>query len=387
MKRSFALPALIIVMMAAVASAAPRKNADSPSSKAPPASVSSDTEAQVVLGGQSLFPIRGKVLSFSPEDRARTISGRLSRLAKDPLFHTESIKVIESESSSDIVSGDLIIMSVAEGDAKSEGKPRPELAEEYAAKIRTAVEARNKEYSIRSILFGALYTFLATLILIVTIIIINRFLPKTISTIESWRGTFIRSVKFQSIEVLNEERISATLISTVRGIRVVLLLGLFYLYIPLVLSFFPWTRGMASNLFNYILTPLEKAGHAFISYLPNIFFLAGHCSYHSLHPQVNQFRFFRDREADHHYPGLLSRLGHTQFQDSPFFDDCICRCGGLPLPAGSRLSGFQGGVGISGSALFTGIFFGNFKYRGGGHPDLYAGLQTGGPGQDSGYGW
>jgi small-conductance mechanosensitive channel len=48
---------------------------------------------------------------------------------------------------------------------------------------------------------------------------------------------------------------------------------MFYFYIPLVLSFFPWTRGMANKLFDYILTPLEKSGLAFVEYLPNLFYL------------------------------------------------------------------------------------------------------------------
>ena len=77
--------------------------------------------------------------------------------------------------------------------------------------------------------------------------------------IESWRGTRIRSLRFQTFEVLHEDRIIAILISMSRWARIMFFLGLFYFYIPLVLSFFPWTRGFASTLFDYILTPIVRS--------------------------------------------------------------------------------------------------------------------------------
>ena len=229
--------------------------------------------AQVMLDGKPLLEIKIRVLSFSPEDRAKTISSRLAKLAKDPLFQADSLKVVDSENTTDIASGDIVIMSVTDDDALAVGKPRLALAEEYAVTIRSAVKARNKEYSIRSILFGALYSLFATLLLFAAITVINRFFPKIIIKIQSWRGTYIRSIRIQSTEILNEERIAGAIISFIRGARTVILLGLLYLYIPLVLSFFPWTHGMATKLFTYILTPIEKAGLAFVNYLPNIFFL------------------------------------------------------------------------------------------------------------------
>jgi len=271
--RSLFTLAMIILMTSAMSWAAPQKKTASTVPVAVPNTVPAPAIGLVILSGKPVLSIKTRVLSFSPEDRAKTISSRLDRLAKDPLFQPSSLKVVDSENTSDIISGDMVVMSVADGDAAAEGKPRLILAEEDAAKIRAAVEARNKEYSMHSILFGALYTLLATLALITALVLINHFLPKLIIKLESWRGTYIRSIRFQSIEILNEARIAAAITSLIRGTRFVLLLGLLYLYIPLVLSFFPWTHGMATKLFEYILTPIEKVGMSFVSYLPNIFFL------------------------------------------------------------------------------------------------------------------
>lgn len=275
MARLFISLALLmsISMTATIACAAPQKQTD----KTAPAAVHDTApilpEAQVTLDGKPLLVIKSKVLSFSPEDRAKAVSSRLSKLVKDPFFSVDSVKVVDSETTSDIVTGDMILMSVTDADALADSKPRLALAEEFAVKIRSAVEARYKEYSMRSILFGALYSLLATLALIAAMSVINRYFPKIITKIGSWRGTYIKSIRFQSIEVLHEERIVAFLISALRAARLVVMLGLFYLYLPLVLSFFPWTRGMATKLLDYILAPIEKVGMSFVSYLPNIFFL------------------------------------------------------------------------------------------------------------------
>lgn len=148
--------ALFILMTATMASAAPQKKPVD-SAPIPVKSIAPQLpEAQVELDGKPLLAIKAKVLSFSPEDRAKAVSSRLAKLIKDPLFNAESLKVMDSETTTDIVAGDTILMSVTEADAQAEGKPRLALAEEYAAKIRAAVVAHNKAYSMRTILFLSL---------------------------------------------------------------------------------------------------------------------------------------------------------------------------------------------------------------------------------------
>ncbi len=59
----------------------------------------------------------------------------------------------------------------------------------------------------------------------------------------------------------------------VKIVRISLVCILFYIYLPLVFSFFPWTRGLAAILFGYVFAPLKVAWRGLISYLPNVFFI------------------------------------------------------------------------------------------------------------------
>ncbi len=331
----------ILAVTAALAFAAPAVQ-----SVAPPL-----PEAQVTLDAKPLFAIKVKVLSFSPQDRAKAISSRLAKLARDPLFQIDTLKVMHGDSSSDIVTGDTILMSVTEADAQAAGKPRAALAEELVGKIRVALEARNREYSMRSILYGVGYSLLATLVLVAALLVINRFLPRIIAAIESWRGTFIRSIRIQSVDVLREERIVAFLISLVRWTKLLLLLGLFYLYIPLVLSFFPWTRGMAATLFDYILDPVRNVGESFVSYLPKVFFLLVIIVITHYAIKFSKFIFSEIENQTITIPGFYPDWAESSFKIARFLIIAFAAVVAFPYLPGSESPAFKG------VSVFLGVLF------------------------------
>jgi len=351
MIRTFILLVQILAVTVVIASAAPQAAAR----KAPPSPehIISEPlpEAQVILDGTPLLAIKTRVLSFSPEDRAKAISSRLAKLAHDPLFPVDSLKVVDSDTSSDLAAGDMILMSVTDADAQAAGKARLALAEEHARVFRLALETRNREYSTRSILIGALYSLLATLVLIVAVMLINRLLPRVIATIESWRGKYIRSIRIQSIEILHEDRITSFIITTFRGTRTVLLLGLFYLYIPLVMSFFPWTRGMATKLFDYILTPVEIVGLSFVSYLPKIFFLLVIAVITHFAIKLSRFIFDEIEKQTIIIPGFYPDWAESSFKISRFLILAFAVVVAFPYLPGSSSPAFKG------VSVFLGVLF------------------------------
>jgi small-conductance mechanosensitive channel len=59
-----------------------------------------------------------------------------------------------------------------------------------------------------------------------------------------------------------------------RALRVVATLLVLYFYVPLVLSFFPWTAPLSRRIVGIALRPFANAWNGFIDYLPNLFYLA-----------------------------------------------------------------------------------------------------------------
>ncbi len=230
-------------------------------------------QAEVKVGDKTLFSVPG-VLSFSAGARAAAISARINELSKQVLFNPDSISVADRGNSSDIMAGDLIVMSVTEEDASLAGQDRSALANDYGQRIRATLTALRREYSLKSLLLGALYALIATAGMIAIFGIFRRIFPKIYRTIEGWRGTRIRSLRIQKFELLPAYRITGFAIGIAKLLRFVLGLIVLYFYASLVLGFFPWTRGYAQILVGYVLSPLRTTADAVVAYLPNLFFIA-----------------------------------------------------------------------------------------------------------------
>ncbi len=244
-----------------------------PSSLQSPVAPALPPLAPVTINGKVLFSVQG-VLSFPASARAAAISARIHDLSKDVMFKPESLVVADAEGTSDIVAGDLVVMSVTDQDAKLSGKPRRELASEYANQIRLALVALRHDYSLKRLILGGVYAVISTLILILIFRFLGFVFSKLYQKLDSWRGTLIPSLRIQKFEILPADRIADFAIGIGKLLRFALVLVALYFYASLVLGFFPWTRGYAQLLVGYVLSPLTLVGTAFIAYLPNVFFIA-----------------------------------------------------------------------------------------------------------------
>jgi small-conductance mechanosensitive channel len=230
-------------------------------------------EAPVTLNGKVVFQVRG-ILSFSAEARAAAITKRITDLSKDVTFDPRSLAVSDAEGTSDIVAGDLVLMSVTEQDALLANKPRHALAQEYADRINVTLTILRKEYSVKSLTLGGVYALIAMVILVVIFRILNFLFPKLYRKIDSSRGTLIPSLRIQKFEILPADRITDFIIGLAKLLRFALVLVFLYFYASLALGFFPWTRGYARVLVGYIVFPLKVIRETVVAYLPNLFFIA-----------------------------------------------------------------------------------------------------------------
>ena len=309
------------------------------------------TSAAVLLDKKPVLTIRTGVLSFTPAERARAISVRLARLVRDPLLSAEMITVADNEVTSDIVVQDLVLLAVTEADAQAQGKPRQELAQEYAEQIRSAIKAYRSERSLRHLVIDAGQALAVTLLLILLLFAMKRYAPRLESLITSWKGTRIRSIHFQSIEFVNEERIVTLLLTVLRFMRILLVIGLLYLYIPLVLSFFPMTEGIAARLFGYIETPVVKIWQGVVAYLPNVFFVAviSVCTFYVI--RFSKFLFSEVERQHITLPGFYPDWAMPSFKIVRFLIIAFALVVAFPYLPGSDSPAFKG------VSVFLGVLF------------------------------
>ncbi len=239
------------------------------------AAVPSDTVAgaPVVFGTDTLFRLYGNLGPFSAAARAAAIPGQLGRVAP-ALEGGDSVVVTNGDSYSELAVGDVVVMTVVDADAQPLGATRPAVADRYARQLRTAVMAAQARVTARAIVMDAAYAVLATALLVLLLWLLSVGFPKLYVKIDTLRRVRLPAIRIQSYELLSAGRLSALLVGAARVLRVILTLVLFYIYIPLVLSFFPWTAPLSQRIVGYALHPFGVAGMAFVAYVPNLFYLA-----------------------------------------------------------------------------------------------------------------
>jgi small-conductance mechanosensitive channel len=237
-------------------------------------SVAPVTGAPVQVQGKTLFVIQEGYFSFTPADRANAIGARIERLSKESKARIDTIRTYDEETTTAIVAGDVVIMTVTSQDAKAAGKPRQILAQEYAGKIRDAAESLRQQYSLRTVTVGVFWGVVATIAYLLILKLLSVLFRHTYSSIRSWHGTYIHTIRIQRLELLPAERITALLLVAARGLRALLMVAMTYAYVSFTFSLFPWTRGYADLLLGYVLYPLGVVGHAAVAFVPNLFFIA-----------------------------------------------------------------------------------------------------------------
>ena len=238
----------------------------------PPAQAQApETGAPVMLGDRTLFHVQERMYSFSPEDRATAIGDRLTNLARDPFFSPDQLRLEEGDSTTDIIAGDRILMSVTERDATRLGRPRLEIAQEYLVLFQQAIRDYKSAYGWRTLAREIGYTLLTTLALYLLLRLLAKLFRKLRRIVVGWRETHIRSLYIQKVELLTAEQITRMLLALLKLSRGAVTLLLLYVYLSVTFSFFPQTRSWADILVGYALRPILATITAIVNYLPDLF--------------------------------------------------------------------------------------------------------------------
>jgi small-conductance mechanosensitive channel len=215
----------------------------------------------------TLFYVYNRQGSFTPQERAEAISRRINKLSDDYAFSADSVVVMPSESSSDILYKNNIIVSVSDKDAAFQNTTKEKLAAGMRVIIDKAVVQYQSETSWQTLLKEGLTALLVILIVILFIYAINR-LFRWIAVKAG--NLFNKGVKLKNYELLNAERQVYALNFVLKTIKWVIILLLIYLALPVLFGIFPFTRDISNTLLGYILSPLKRIGLAVWDYIPNL---------------------------------------------------------------------------------------------------------------------
>ena len=229
--------------------------------------------APVTIDGIVLFRVRG-IAGLPATERASQIAGRIRALAHDRSFDPASLALASGEQYSWIGSAARPVVRITDPDAEIEGLDRALLAEVYRDRIREAITGYRAARTREALFTAARRVAVATLLSAAAIFVIWRLSRWLRGWLDRRFRQRVQTVAIQSFEVMRADRIwtlVGSLVQLLAGVGAVVV-GI--LYVRTVLAVLPWTRGLASDVDDWVLHPLAVLGNGFVDMLPDLVFLA-----------------------------------------------------------------------------------------------------------------
>jgi small-conductance mechanosensitive channel len=224
----------------------------------------------VVLGEDTLFFVYARLGSLSAKARADVVSVRIKNLADDYSFDTDSLKVVPSDLSTDIVYNENVIKSVTDMDAIWENSDQENLARKYVSKISRSIKKYQKEHDWKAILVDISIAILVIAALVFILYFIGKFFRFLKRRIYNQRGRKFKGLKFGDYEVLDAGRQVNVLFGILNIVRWIVMLILVYITLLILLGIFPWTGRFSGKMFSYLLDPINNILVSIWYYLPNL---------------------------------------------------------------------------------------------------------------------
>jgi small-conductance mechanosensitive channel len=229
--------------------------------------------AAVTLDGEVLFQVRG-VPAYPADERAKVITKRIKAIAADYSVAAESLRVVEMEDRTKIMAGDGLVLAFIDADAAVEGVSRQLMAERVLIRIKEAIASYRNDRSPRVLLVNTLYALGATVLLAIVLFVIRGAFRRMDAVAEGRLRSRIEALEAQSHQLVQARQLRQALHGLLKGLYLLAVLVLGYIYLHYVFGLYPWTRPFAARLLAIFLDPLQAMGLGFIESLPGMAFVA-----------------------------------------------------------------------------------------------------------------
>ncbi len=231
-------------------------------------------ETEVVrLDGEPLFRVRGMV-GYSAEERADTISKRLEDVAESVDILPNALTLEELPDRTNIMAGDQFLVSIFDSDAGTEKVPRSVMASRARLNVVRAIEKYREDRKASVLLRRTGIALVATLVFLFVLLGFQKIFGGIIKMAERHVKTRVEELETRSSKAVEARPLWATVMGVLGILRTIVLIVIFYFYLNLILGLYPWTRPLATHLFEIFISPLRTLFRGFINSVPDFAFLS-----------------------------------------------------------------------------------------------------------------
>jgi small-conductance mechanosensitive channel len=226
----------------------------------------------VLLDGKAAITVRWGYANYTAAVRAEGISERLKKIADDPDIPIQ-LTTQPSEFGINIQSGDTILVSVFEGDARLAGTTKEELAKTWSDSFVTALHAYRSEYGWRQITIRAAQTLMTIAVCILLLLLIRKSTKRLALSTSAIIERRLKGAPSPLERLVSGVALRTIVMRIFALVRLVLLLIVVVLSIHILLGIFPKTRPLATAIYQGVSTPAHSFGLAVWLNLPAILFI------------------------------------------------------------------------------------------------------------------
>ncbi|MCX6306436.1 MAG: mechanosensitive ion channel [Bacteroidetes bacterium] len=220
--------------------------------------------------GTPIFNVYTWVGPFSPQDRAKFIELKIKKIAGDPFYRNDSIRISNGENTCDVMYGEIVITSITDADAKAEGTTRELVANARRTKIIYAIHQYRTVTTVGAIIKNIGISIGILLALIIVITLINKLFRLLSRKAEGWQEKIMKGMRMRDYEFFNRQRQLAILLFILKFFKWVLILFLLIINLLYVFYLLPWTKSFSIAILGFVINPLKNMMLAFWRYIPNL---------------------------------------------------------------------------------------------------------------------
>jgi small-conductance mechanosensitive channel len=235
--------------------------------------ISTNLGIPFIDSGDTLFFINADFGIFTPKQRMKVLRDNIREVTDGGKDAKSRAYYALENGIYNVYYGERIVFSLSTSDTVNTNGDINDFAIKVTNSLEYVINNSLEKNSIVTLILRITYILLITAALLGILYLFRRLYPRVYRAIENTKGKYVKSIRIQKFELLNEEKGIQLVLFTFRIIRIVFLFILLYFYFPLVFGVFPETQNISDNLIDYVTSPLKAVWMSFYNFLPNIFYI------------------------------------------------------------------------------------------------------------------
>lgn len=245
--------------------------AQAPAAPGPPVTpVPTSDTAAVRLDGVEVFHVSGFMGVLSAEDRAGLAERKIKLLADDPFYSPELFSGNTANGATQIVYGEHVVGVVTPEDVAFEHATSDQIAAERLVAIKRAISHHREQQRPQQVTRAIVAVLLATSLLALVFWALKRLERWAERRVEASRtgGIALALERYLSLDASQVAGLERTI---VRYLRIATQIVVAIVYLQVVFTFVPFTRGYALAVLGYVIDPLKALYDGFLASVGNLF--------------------------------------------------------------------------------------------------------------------